>query len=177
MSVKIPAGAKKDFIRLVLKEGHFKREVNWIFNYILSNDKLIENVVFVNESIQETDRGIYAADLRAETESFRYYKNTISTADAEKAFHDIRLNREEKLYVQLKLTSIMQAKFYEVLEDNPHHKVSTREKRKMELTVNDLERQNQKRLIDYYVNKALDEQNEEAFMEWTAKYADLPKAE
>jgi len=177
MSVKIPVSAKKEFIRLLLEEGRFKREVIWIFNYILSHDKLVENVIFINESIQETDRGIYAADQRVETENFRYYKGDVSTTDSEKAFHDIRLNREETLYVQLKLTSIMQAKFFEVLEDNPHHKVSTRERRKIELTVSDLEKQNKKRLIDHYVNKALDERDEEAFHEWTAKYAELSKAE
>ena len=43
------------------------------------------------------------------------------TTDAEKSFHDIRLNRDEDIYIQLNFKSSFQnANYVAVLEENPY---------------------------------------------------------
>ena len=52
---------------------------------------------------------------------FRFYKNQLVTTDAEKSFHDIRLNQQEPLYLQLNFhKSYQNAAYVAVLEANPY---------------------------------------------------------
>ena len=49
-----------------------------------------------------------------------FYKENIMTTDAEKSFHDIRLNREEDIYIQLNFKSAnLSYQYAAVLEENP----------------------------------------------------------
>ncbi len=52
---------------------------------------------------------------------FRFYKENIMTTDAEKSFHDIRLNKQQDLFIQLNFRSAYRSPEYAaVLETNPH---------------------------------------------------------
>ena len=51
---------------------------------------------------------------------FRFYKENIMTTDAEKSFHDIRLNKDEDIYIQLNFSKANSSyQFAAVLEENP----------------------------------------------------------
>ena len=51
---------------------------------------------------------------------FRFFKENVMTTDAEKSFHDIRLNRDEEIYIQLNFQSSFQTpQFAAVMEENP----------------------------------------------------------
>lgn len=121
MKTNVPVQDKKEFIRYMLTEHQMKkRESVWILNYLMSHDDIIENVHFV-ENAQYCPRGIVMSTRDTEFAPFRFYKNGIMTTDAEKSFHDIRLNREEPLYVQVNFpASFHTSQFVMVLEENPH---------------------------------------------------------
>lgn len=120
MNAPVSVKAKKDFIKWFLNHYHMKkREAVWILNYLINYPKLLDKVHFVQE-IKYCPRSItISADCSREP-AFRFQKNKLITTDAEKAFHDIRLNRNEDLYVQLHFKNANQSiEYRKVLEENP----------------------------------------------------------
>ena len=56
----------------------------------------------------------------SESIPFRFYKGNLMTADAEKSFHDLRLHRDEKMYIQLNFPNSHPVPDYaSVREENP----------------------------------------------------------
>ena len=111
---------KKEFIRWFLSNYQLKRrESVWILNYLINHDSLLKNVHFIREA-RYCPRGIVISTHCSKDVPFRFYKNHIVTTDAEKSFHDIRLNRSEPIYIQLNFKNAKQsAEYVAVLEDNP----------------------------------------------------------
>lgn len=120
MATPVSVNEKKDFIRWFLNHYQLKRrECVWILNYLMSHDQLMENVHFV-EQAQYCPRGLIMSTHCVEKVPFRFYKENVMTTDAEKSFHDIRLNREEDIFIQLNFHASNQAHQYvAVLEENP----------------------------------------------------------
>ena len=96
------------------------------------------------------------------------------TTDAEKSFHDIRLNRDEDIYIQLNFKSSFQnANYVAVLEENPYlpKHIEVNEKRSftcrkvLEESVFSFRRERLLKQID----EALDKQDKEAFHRLTAE--------
>lgn len=85
----------------------------------MSHDQLMEKVHFVEEA-QFCPRGLIMSTHCVDNVPFRFYKENIMTTDAEKSFHDIRLNREEDIYIQLNFKSAnLSYQYAAVLEENP----------------------------------------------------------
>ncbi|MTH52161.1 IDEAL domain-containing protein [Bacillus mangrovi] len=120
MMTPVSVHEKKDFIRWFLNHYQLKRrECVWILNYLMSHDALMERVHFV-EQAQYCPRGIIMSTHCVEEVPFRFYKENVMTTDAEKSFHDIRLNRDEELYIQINFRSAYQSPQYAaVMETNP----------------------------------------------------------
>ncbi|WP_077621742.1 ReoY family proteolytic degradation factor [Sediminibacillus massiliensis] len=120
MNTPISIKDKKEFIRWFLRNYQLKRrESVWILNYLINHEKLLEKVHFIREA-RYCPRGIVISSYCSEEAPFRFYKNHIVTTDAEKSFHDIRLNRKEPVYIQLNFKNSHQcASYVAVLEDNP----------------------------------------------------------
>ena len=120
MTSTIPIQEKKNFVRWFLKNYQLKRrEGVWILNYLLSNDALLENIHFVEEA-HYCPRAIVMSSVESNGIPFRFYKGNIMTSDAEKSFHDLRLNPHEGMYVQLNFPNIPPSQPYlAVLEENP----------------------------------------------------------
>ncbi|MBL7245924.1 hypothetical protein B5V91_05045 [Heyndrickxia sporothermodurans] len=116
----VSVNEKKDFIRWFLNHYQLKRrESVWILNYLMSHDQLMEKVHFVDEA-QFCPRGLIMSTHCVESVPFRFYKENIMTTDAEKSFHDIRLNREEDIYIQLNFkVANISYQYAAVLEENP----------------------------------------------------------
>jgi uncharacterized protein YpiB (UPF0302 family) len=111
---------KKDFLKWFLNHYQLKkRECVWLLNYLVSDETLIENVHFV-ESAEYCPKAIIMSTTCTDGVPFRFYKQNILTTDAEKSFHDIRLNHDEPIYVELNFKSNYSTPEYAiVLEENP----------------------------------------------------------
>lgn len=120
MSTPVSVHEKKDFIRWFLNHYQLKRrECVWILNYLMSHDQLMEKVHFVDQA-QYCPRGLIMSTHCVEEPPFKFYKGNVMTTDAEKSFHDIRLNRDEEIFIQLNFRSSRHSyQYVAVLEDNP----------------------------------------------------------
>ena len=65
----------------------------------------MEKVHFV-EQAEFCPRGIIMSTHCVDEVPFRFYKENVMTTDAEKSFHDIRLNKQQDLFIQLNFRSI-----------------------------------------------------------------------
>ncbi len=112
---------KKDFLKWFLKNHHFhKRECVWLLNYFISDDLVMENLHFV-EHAEFCPKAIILSTVCSNEVPFRFLKENIVTSDIEKSFHDIRLNPEEKVYIQLNFKHSHQSLQYSlVIEENPY---------------------------------------------------------
>lgn len=121
MQTPVSVNEKKEFIRWFLNHYQLKRrECVWILNYLMSHDSLMEKVHFV-EQAEFCPRGIIMSTHCVDEVPFRSYKENIMTTDAEKSFHDIRLNKQQDLFIQLNFRSAYRSPEYAaVLETNPH---------------------------------------------------------
>lgn len=121
LTYSVPLHDKKVFIKWFLKNFQLKRrEGVWILNYLLSNDELLENIHFVDEA-HYCPRAIVMSTVDTTSIPFRFYKENIMTSDAEKSFHDLRMNIEDAMYMQLNFPSIPPEPVYlAVLEENPY---------------------------------------------------------
>ncbi|RUQ29395.1 YpiB family protein [Peribacillus cavernae] len=170
MAAPVSVNEKKDFIRWFLNHYQLKRrECVWILNYLMSHDQLMKKVHFV-EHAQYCPRGLVMSTHCVDEAPFRFYKSNIMTTDAEKSFHDIRLNREEEIYIQLNFKSAYSIYQYAaVLEDNPFmQKSSTSNEKDKILAEQFLEKtiltfQREKILLQ--IDEALDRHDETAFLQ------------
>ncbi|AEO93822.1 gp577 [Bacillus phage G] len=155
MTTSISISDKKVFIRWVLKNYQLKRrECVWILNYLLSNDELLQKIRFVDDGASYCSRGIVMSAVDSTGTPFRYYKDNIMTADAEKAFHDMRLDAKET-YIQLNTGEKALSKQYlAVLEENPHMpeiiQINEEERSEVESLLSNS-------LIDFQKNQLLDQ--------------------
>ncbi|MFB1080831.1 ReoY family proteolytic degradation factor [Jeotgalibacillus sp. JSM ZJ347] len=178
MAPSISADEKKDFIKWFLQHYQLKkRESVWIMNYLLSHEQLIENLHFV-EDARYCPRGIVMSTACSEEVPFRFYKGQVMTTDAEKSFHDIRLHREEDLYVQLNFDSAYSSYQYAaVLEDNPYtpkeSQLSKKEKELAEQFLTDSISANQRTQLMKEIDEALDRHDEDRFRQLTERLKSL----
>lgn len=178
MNAPVSVNEKKDFIRWFLNHYQLKRrECVWILNYLMSHDKLMEKVHFV-EQAQYCPRGIIMSTHCVDEVPFRFYKANVMTTDAEKSFHDIRLNREEDIYIQLNFHASFQApQFAAVLEENPYMpknlQLSEKDRQIAEQFLSSsMDKFRRERLIQQ-IDDALDRHDEEAFIRLTDQLQQL----
>ncbi|MUK87276.1 IDEAL domain-containing protein [Ornithinibacillus sp. L9] len=120
MQTPISIKDKKSFIQWFLNNYQLKkRESVWILNYLINHHEILTNVHFVRDA-KFCPRSIIISSHCSKEVPFRFYKNHLVTTDPEKSFHDIRLNQDDPLYIQLNFKNSNQCTLYAaVLEDNP----------------------------------------------------------
>jgi uncharacterized protein YpiB (UPF0302 family) len=97
----VTVSQKREFIKWFLNNYQLRRrESVWILNFLYSYEHLLEKVHFV-ENVSKTPRGLIMSTHCVNDVPLRYYKNGVMSTNAESCFHDIRLNRDEDLYVEL----------------------------------------------------------------------------
>ena len=174
MTTPVSVNEKKDFIRWFLNHYQLKRrECVWILNYLMSHDQLMEKVHFV-ENAQYCPRGLVMSTHCVDEVPFRFFKENVMTTDAEKSFHDIRLNREEEIYIQLNFNASNKAhQFVAVLEENPYMpgqlQISESDKMVAERFLEESIQKFQKDKLLNLIDAALDSQDQEAFAHLTEK--------
>lgn len=123
MNIKVSLEAKKEFIGWFLERHQLKRrESMWILNYLLNHDIILGKVHFV-ENVETTSRGMMMSTIETNREPFLFYKDGGLFDDPEQAFHEIRLNWHEPIYMELVFEGSWKTHQYlSILEDNPFHK-------------------------------------------------------
>ncbi|RDW19064.1 hypothetical protein CWR48_08420 [Oceanobacillus arenosus] len=169
MNTPISIHDKKSFIQWFLNHYQLKkRESVWILNYLVNHKELLANVHFVLD-VKFSPRGIVMTTHCSDEVPFRFYKNQLVTTDAEKSFHDIRLNQQDDLYIQLNFRNSNQNAYYaSVMEENPFipddYFITKKEKdfakQILDKTVFDYKRNTLRKEID----QALDDMNQEKFI-------------
>lgn len=169
MAAPISVNEKKEFIRWFLNHYQLKRrECVWILNYLMSHDQLMEKVHFV-EHAEFCPRGIIMSTQCVDDVPFRFYKDSILTTDAEKSFHDIRLNRDQEIYIQLNFKAVHKSHHYAlVLENNPympeHLEISDKDRELAEQFLQTTIKNFQLEQIREKIDKALDRKDKEEFI-------------
>ncbi|OIK12297.1 hypothetical protein BIV59_09240 [Bacillus sp. MUM 13] len=180
VAAPVSVNEKKDFIRWFLNHYQLKRrECVWILNYLMSHDQLMKKVHFV-EHAQYCPRGLIMSTHCVDEAPFRFYKSNIMTTDAEKSFHDIRLNREEDIFIQLNFKSAYSSYQYaSVLENNPFMPRSTAGNDKDKILAEQFLENTiltfQKDRILKEIDVALDNNDEKMFKTLTEKLLKLQK--
>ncbi|WP_027963368.1 ReoY family proteolytic degradation factor [Halalkalibacillus halophilus] len=118
MSVTIEE--KKHFIKWFLSEMKMKqREITWLFEYMYNRDDLLKHVHFIHEA-HLCPKSILVSIQEDERRPFRFYKSHVVTSEVDKAFHDIRLNQDEEIYIEVLYPGVRHSLAYlKVLEENP----------------------------------------------------------
>jgi uncharacterized protein YpiB (UPF0302 family) len=180
MATPVSVNEKKDFIRWFLNHYQLKRrECVWILNYLMSHDQLMEKVHFVDQA-QYCPRGLVMSTHCIDKVPFRFYKENVMTTDAEKSFHDIRLNRDEEIYIQLNFNASNQAHQYvAVLEENPympkHLQINENDRELAEQFLKaSIERFKREKLLSQ-IDEALDKQDRSTFLILTKQLNNLKK--
>ncbi|MBD8006365.1 ReoY family proteolytic degradation factor [Bacillus norwichensis] len=178
MATPVSVNEKKDFIRWFLNRYQLKRrESVWILNYLMSHDQLMEKVHFVEEA-QFCPRGLIMSTHCTKEVPFRFYKDNIMTTDAEKSFHDIRLNRDEDIYIQINFrASNTSHQYAAVLEENPFVKktvfISEQDKSIAEQFLKESLRKYQENKLLKAIDEALDQYDQQSFNELSLRLKEL----
>ncbi|KAA0550248.1 YpiB family protein [Bacillus sp. BGMRC 2118] len=172
MASPVSVNEKKEFVRWFLNNYQLKRrECVWILNYLMSHDQLMKKVHFV-EQAQYCPKGIIMSTHCVDDVPFRFYKENVMTTDAEKSFHDIRLNRDEDIYIQLNFReSYHSSNYVLVLEDNPfmpkHLQISEKDKELAEKFLVESIYSFQREKLMKSIDDALDNHDHDAFLQLT----------
>ncbi len=168
MSSLISVVDKKEFLKSFLQHFELKRrECAWLLNYLMNDDRLMERVHFV-ENAEMTPKALIISTKGVDSIPFSFHKERHVTTDAEKAFHDIRLNPDEDVYIELRFVGAKQYfPYLAVLEDNPYlpenRELQKMYEKEVEKLINaSLVQYRRKRLLEE-IDEALDKKDKALF--------------
>lgn len=169
MTQQVSTAYKKVMIRWLLKRYKMKRkECVWILNYLLSNEKLLDNVHFTEEA-HYCPRAMIMSVVETDQIPFRFYRGNLMTADAEKAFHELRMNPDEAMYIQINIPKDVYAStYYQALVENPYipeySKVNKKDKEMADSFLGEMSSSMAENAYSLLIDKALDERDEKEFL-------------
>ncbi|PWA12357.1 hypothetical protein DCC39_06020 [Pueribacillus theae] len=172
MNSSISIAEKKEFLKWFLKNYRFhKRECVWLINYFISDDLVMENLHFV-EKAEYCPKAIILSTVCSNEVPFRFLKENIVTSDVEKSFHDIRLNPEEQVFVQLNFQhSNKNPQYSVVMEENPFLPESLHPTKQYEiwagLILDEAVTSYREQCLYEKINEALDNKDKETFLKLT----------
>lgn len=178
MNSAIPVLEKRDFLKWFLEKYQLKRrECAWLLNFLMSDDILMERVHFV-EHAEHCPKALMISANDVDQVPFAFHKNQHVTMDAEKSFHDIRLNRNEDIFIQLNFKEKHTLPQYAaVLEENPYLPVNKEEEAVngllAELVLDEALRIQQLKALEEEIDAALQLKDQRAFLELSKQYSEL----
>lgn len=180
MSEAITISAKKEFIRWFLSNFRLKKnEGTWLFNYLLSDDRLMEKVHFTDD-LRNREKTIIISSMCSHATPFQFQKQAKVYYDVERAFHDIRLNPDEEIYISLYFKGRSTCSQYLiVLEDLQMEGQRVSQENVMSLIAEiviekAVRRQRMKELLEE-IDQALVNRDKELFMQLTSEWKELKK--
>lgn len=122
MKKEVSLEEKKDFIKWFLDQEQVRhRGAGWILNYLLNHEIVLNKVHFV-EHAGYSPRGIVITAKSADAPDFTFYKDGKTFHNPERAFHDIRLNWHNNIYLELLFDGAwFTPEYLTVIEDNPFY--------------------------------------------------------
>lgn len=164
----ISIDSKKSCLHWFLNRYKVKqREVVYLLHYVMREDDLLESVHFVYD-VQYAKRGWLISAEGAKKPGFKFYNNQLVTTDVDKAFHDVRLNKGEPLYIELSFDGVKRSlDYHRVLEDNPFipddYYVQEQDRRAMEDLLDTTLKSGYESWLRKEIDRCLDEGNDEQF--------------
>ncbi|MFN7252220.1 MAG: ReoY family proteolytic degradation factor [Anaerobacillus sp.] len=178
MSSTISVLEKKDFLKWFLNNYQLKRrECAWLLNYLMSDDDLMEKVHFV-ESAEYCPKSLIISANDVDSIPFSFQKRQHVTMDAEKSFHDIRLNKEEEIYIQLNFKDAKKnPQYVSVLEDNPFIPIDKDTEKLFslfaDLIIDQAKYQFEKKRLLQLIDEALDTGDKDNFLKYSEMLRNL----
>ncbi|MGV3488096.1 MAG: ReoY family proteolytic degradation factor [Tuberibacillus sp.] len=176
MEQTISIDDKRSFLKWFLRHYQLKnRECVWLLNYILSDNQMVNILRFV-DTITDCPRAMVISEKSTQDPPFMYKKGTVETNQPEKAFHDIRLDTTEIIYVKLIFPdSSRSSEYVSVLEDNPYalKQLRIQYSKMAEQLLEESMKNFQKQKIYESIDRALDDKDESRFQELLEKWKKL----
>lgn len=178
MSNSTSVREKKEFLKWFLKNHRFQiRECVWLLNYFISDDLVMENIRFV-EHAEFCPKAIIVSTVCSNETPFQFLKENIVTFDVEKSFHDIRLNPDEEVYVQLNFKNAHKNLQYSlIVEENPFLPESMQPRKQYAIWTDFILDESlfkyKKEQLDKQINQALDNNDKKAFLQLTTELKKL----
>lgn len=176
----IELAEKKKFINWLIQSVSLKsREAYWILNYLLNHEFLLNKVVFVEDALF-TPRGLVITDQTISGSGIEMVKQGIKIEDANQIFHEIRLNRKETLFFEVKFEGMYQSKYFlSVLEENEYQPMDETLKETIDNELNTyFKNEDVKYQLDTLlkeINQALEKEDKALFLSLSEKYQELKK--
>lgn len=180
MNIQVSLEEKKSFIGWFLDRHQLKRrESMWILNYLLNHDIVLNKVHFV-EDVETTPRGIMMSTVGMDNEPFLFYKDGKVFNDPEQAFHEVRLNWQEDMYLELVFREPWKTEQYlAILEDNPYHRWNETIPKdlihEVEHAMTKLSLNEKKHLLLNLIDEALENDNRDEFIEFSTELKEIEK--
>ncbi|RYM05405.1 IDEAL domain-containing protein [Sporolactobacillus sp. THM7-7] len=169
---------KRSFIKWLLARGElYNRETVWLLHYLMTSEKLLGLIHFV-DNVTGCRRSITIHEKRKAPADFEYLKTEVRTHNPEKAFHDLRLNQKEPVYIKVNLSSFhFYPEYFSVLEDRPgqSEQVHVAYRRAAEDAAETAERKYRREKLYREINRALDDGDAARFYELTEKLKRLER--
>ncbi|MFT8362359.1 MAG: YpiB family protein [Sporolactobacillus sp.] len=177
MEQMVTSAQKKVFIKWLIEQRIIEsRETIWLLNYLRSNERLLNIVHFV-ESIEERSRAMMICCKASRVSDFEYTKLSVRTNDPEKAFHDLRLNQDDPVYIKIQLEAVqLSAEYFAVLEDNqdaPTGSIHDIYGKAVDDAMGTAERAYAESFLYEQINEALDNGEKEKFLELSSRWKAL----
>ena len=161
---------RKEFVKWFLRNHQLKtREAVWILNYLISDEKLLKNVHFVDDA-KHTPCGLEMSAMDSKEVSLCFYYNGNTIANGEQIFNELRRNQGKPLYLQINFQEPKpNSQYIAILEENPYASKDVVLSDVEQLYINSIL---DKSIVDFKrsqvlleIDEALDEKNEARFME------------
>lgn len=174
MTMKIPVSIqhKKDFLQWFIQHCKIERhEMNWFLNDLVEDERALFYVHFVQD-IEYCPKGIIISASHSKEISFLFFKGNVQTEDVYTAYHELQLYQDEAIYFQVNFPRSEGNELYQsVLEDDisvlQQTKIVTEELLSHSLLVG------KKRFLEKEINKALENNDYEKFMYYSAQYKEI----
>lgn len=177
----IELSAKKKFLSWVIQCVPLKRkEAYWMLNYLLKHESLLQHVMFV-EGALNTPRGILITDRKTLGLGLEMKKGSSLIEDPQAIYSELRNHQKDQLFIEINFVDREQSFLYlEILEDNDYRPLTNHEQEIFFDSLDQFLEEEALRLtlkhLEKEIDKALEDNNKEEFLELTDKYTRL-KAE
>lgn len=170
MKNEISIDDKQRFLKWFLQNYRLKnRESTWILKYLINHKEILQYVYFVRK-VEKCPRSMIISARCSDEISFRFSKKHLHTTDAEKAFHDLRLNQKESLYIQLNFSGARRTpRYVGVLQENPYlpEHLNEKDKKIASHLLEELTYSFNKAFIQKKIDEMLDSENSKGFLKWS----------
>ncbi|MBO8170726.1 MAG: YpiB family protein [Bacillaceae bacterium] len=165
---------KKEFLRWFLRNFKCKmKDSFYLLNYLMLNETLLTRVHFTNQ-LEQLPKTIMISTTCVPMTSFQFVKQDHVSYDVGTAFHDIRLNPEEDVFIGLFFKNWKSSPQYaSVLEENPmnDHNVSQPHIVSLlaEMTLDHILRKQKEKQLYEEIDRALENGDQSRFLQLTGE--------